>query len=677
MDKIDPFTRDLAAGNFRRLAELFPEAVTETIDASTGQTVRAVDAEALRAAVGAPVLDPSAERYRFTWPDKRKAIDLAFAPTSSVLRPVREKSVGRDGTPGSIDTENLYIEGDNLEALKILRETYLGRVKMIYIDPPYNTGHDFVYEDDFSQTAADYAATGGERDETGNRLVQNTEASGRFHTDWLNMIYPRLRLAKDFLSDDGVIFISIDDNEVANLRKICDEIFGPHNFVAQFVWAAGRKNDSKHVSVSHEYIVCYFRNVNYIVDQKIVWRERKQGLDEIYAAYDSLRRQFGSDNDAVEKGLKAWYRGLPDGHPAKDHSHYCNVDEKGIFFADNISWPGGGGPKYEVLHPVTGKPVAIPSRGWLFSSAQRMKEQIDAGRVLFGDDETGVPTLKAYLREREDSVPYSVFYKDGRAASKRLKTLLGDKVFENPKDEEILKRLIDFSGTGENDIVMDFFSGSGTTAHALFLAEAEKPLHRRFILVQLPEVVDPEKAGSEKAKKVARNAIAFLDSIGRQHTICDIGEERIRRAGKKILEKSSAAPDVGFRVFRVDSANMRDVRFAPEETRQEQLELFADNVKEDRTAEDLLAQAMLSLGVPLSKPVAEEAVEGRRVFSVDGDFLVACFERDVPESVVRQIARRRPVYAVLRDASLGSDATMANFDQIFAAESPETVRRVL
>ena len=330
---------------------------------------------------------------------------------------------------------------------------------MIYIDPPYNTGSDFVYEDDFAESADEYLANSGQFDAEGNRLVQNTESNGRFHTDWLNMIYPRLKLAKNLLSEDGAIFISIDENEVNTLKTICDEVFGFSNFIAELVWSAGRKNDSKYISVSHEYILCYFRNSDYIKEHSIVWREKKQGLDDIYTEYNQLRKQYGKDNKAIELAIKKWYKNLPDGHPAKDHAHYSRVDDNGIFFADNISWPGGGGPKYEVLHPVTHKPVKVPSRGWL-TNEKTMAEWIKQGRVEFAQDEAGVPTLKSYLKDRELSVPYSVFYKDGRAASKRLASLLGDKVFENPKDEEIIQRIIEFSGTKDGDYILDFFSGS-------------------------------------------------------------------------------------------------------------------------------------------------------------------------------------------------------------------------
>ncbi len=512
-------TPNLADENFKKLAALFPNAVTETMG-DDGKVVRAIDADVLRQEISATVVEGSHERYQFTWPDKKKSVVLANQPIAKTLRLDRAKSVGRDGTPGNIDTDNIYIEGDNLDALKLLQETYLGKIKMIYIDPPYNTGNDFIYNDEFKVDGDDWSQMSGDYDDNGNRMVQNTNSNGRFHTDWLNMIYPRLKIAKDLLSDDGVIFISIDENEINTLKDICDEIFGRWNFVAELIWSAGRKNNSKHISVSHEYILCYFKSMQYITEHHIVWRERKQGLDAIYNAYESYRKKHGSNAKAIEKDLKAWYKSLPDGHPAKDHEHYNRIDEKGIFYADNISAPGGGGPRYDVLHPITGKAVKIPSRGWI-TSESTMKKWIAEGRVQFGDDENGVPTLKSYLKEREYSVPYSVIYKDGRAASKRLATLMGDKVFEYPKDEEIIKRLIDFSGTSNDDIIMDFFSGSATTAHAVMQLNAEDGGHRRFILVQLPEVC----ATDSKAYRAGYK------------TICDIGKERIRRAGRKILDE--------------------------------------------------------------------------------------------------------------------------------------------
>ena len=347
------------------------------------------------------------------------------------------------------------------------------------------------------------------------------------------------------------------------MKLLCDDVFGEGNFISSLIWSAGRKNDSKHISVSHEYILCYFKSSSYIAENNIIWREKKNGLDDIYAEYEKLKKEYGTDIKKIEKGLKDWYKNLPNGHPAKDHAHYNHVDEKGIFSPDNISWPGGGGPKYEILHPITNKPVKVPSRGWL-TSEENMKEWIKQGRVQFGEDENGVPTLKSYLKDREYSVPYSVFYKDGRAASKRLATLMDDKIFENPKDEEIIQRMIGFAGLKDNDIVLDFFSGSGTTAHSVFLANIAQNMNRQFILVQLPVKIEVDGSKSEKSKKVAQNAINLLEKLKKPYNICEIGKERIRRAGAKILEEAKANKDMftkdnildlGFKVYRLSKSN--------------------------------------------------------------------------------------------------------------------------
>lgn len=678
MDKLKMHTSNKADENFAKLAAMFPNAVTEAMD-ENGEVVRAIDKDVLMQEISCKVVEGNEERYQFTWPDKKKSILLANAPIAKTLRPCREESVGRDGTSGRFDSENLYIEGDNLDVLKLLQETYLGKIKLIYIDPPYNTGNDFVYDDDFAISASEYLANSGQFDDYGNQMVQNTESNGRFHTDWLNMLYPRLKIAKNLLTDDGAIFISIDENEVNTLKHICDEIFGRSNFVAELVWAAGRKNDSKHISVSHEYILCYFRNFDNIRENKIIWREKKQGLGDIYAQYDLLRKKHGDNYERIEKELKLWFKNLPDGHPASEHSHYSRVDDKGVYFADNISWPGGGGPKYNVLHPVTGKPVKIPSRGWL-TNEKTMKEWIAQGRVAFGKDENGVPTLKSYLRDREYSVPYSVFYKDGRAASKRLATLLGEKVFENPKDEEIIKRIIEFCDVSENDYVLDFFSGSATTAHAVFLANMEQSVNRRFILVQLPEEISEQNSISEKSKKVARSAMALCDELGVPHTICEIGKERIRRASAEVRAQNpilSQTLDMGFRVLKCDTSNMKDVYYSPHEYELDLFTSLTDNIKEDRTPEDLLFQVMLDLGVLLSSKIEETVIEGKKVFNVADNFLIVCFERDVNEEAIKTIAQQKPYYFVMRDSAMASDSVAANFEQIFATYSPDTVRKVL
>lgn len=687
MDKLKMHSLDGVERNIELIGKLFPNAITEV--KRDGKVEHAIDFDVLRQELSDSIVEGREERYQFTWPDKKKAMLAANAPITATLRPVVADSVGKDGTPGDFDSENLYIEGDNLEVLKLLQETYLGKVKMIYIDPPYNTGNDFVYEDDFAQSAAEYMDNSGQYDEEGNRLVTNTESNGRFHTDWLNMIYPRLKIAKNLLADDGVIFISIDENEVNTLKMICDEIFGGSNFVAELIWSAGRKNDSKYISVSHEYILCYFRNAQYIKDNKIIWREKKQGLSDIYAEYDKLKNQFGSNYEAIEGELKKWYKALPDGHPAKDHAHYNKVDERGVFFAADISWPGGGGPKYEVLHPVTKRPVKIPSRGWITNQAT-LNQWISKGKVNFGKDESAVPTVKSYLAEHEYGVPYSVFYQDGRAASKRLATLMGEKVFENPKDEDVIQRLIQFCGVNEGDIVLDFFAGSATTAHALFLANIEQNIKRKFILVQVPEVIDPQKAGSEKSKKVAQNAVKLLDSINAPHNICEIGKERIRRAGKQILSLEGAQMsmlemqlnqkqpvDIGFRCLRLDESNMKPVYYTPDEVGQQDLFSLVDNVKDDRTPEDLLFQVMLDLGVLLSSSIEVKEIAGKKVFNVADGFLLACFDHDVTEETVKAIAQMKPYYAVFRDSSMANDSVATNFEQVFETYSPDTVRKVL
>ncbi len=595
----------------------------------------------------------------------------ANKPIRKTLRPCKEESVNWDST------ENLYIEGDNLEVLKLLQESYLGKVKMIYIDPPYNTGNDFIYRDDFKQSAAEYDEDSGAYDEDGNRMFKNTDTNGRFHSDWCSMIYSRLMLARNLLTKDGAIFISIDENEVNTLKSICDEVFGASNFVAELIWSAGRKNDSKYISVSHEYILCYFKDSLWIKEHKILWREKKQGLEDIYAEYNRLKKQYGEDYTSIEKGLKGWYKSLPDGHPAKDHSHYCRVDQNGIFFADNISWPGGGGPKYQILHPVTQKPVKIPSRGWL-TNETTMKEWIAQGRVEFGKDENCVPTLKSYLKDREYSVPYSVFYKDGRAASKRLATLMGDKVFENPKDEEIIQRIIQFCGTDDGDIILDFFSGSATTAHAMFLADITQSKQRKFILVQIPEAIDPQKEGSEKAKKVARSAVCLLDSMGVSHNICEIGKERIRRAAKKLAEEHPDAKfDGGFRVLKLDDTNMKDVYYAPADYQQNFLDQLESNIKENRNDLDLLFGCLLEWGLPLSLPYQSEKIEGCTVHNYNDGDLIACFDENIPDSVIKEIAKRQPLRVVFRDSGFVGSPAKINVTQIFKEFAPDTSVKVL
>lgn len=665
MDKLRMETPDLTSENIEKIAALFPNCVTE-MRGEDGKLKRGINFEMLKQMLSPDVVDGD-ECYEFTWVGKKASIVEANKPIRKTLRPCPEESKNWD------TTENLYIEGDNLEVLKLLQEAYLGKVKMIYIDPPYNTGNDFLYADDFMHTQEEENEQMGMYDEDENRLFKNTDSNGRFHSDWCSMMYSRLLLSRNLLTEDGTIFISIDENEVNTLKAICDEVFGASNFIAELIWSAGRKNDSKYISVSHEYILCYFKSAQYIKEHKILWREKKQGLADIYAEYDRLKRIHGSDCASIEKGLKEWYKALPDNHPAKDHTHYNKVDENGIYFASDISWPGGGGPKYEVLHPITHKPVRIPSRGWL-TNQQTMQQWITEGRVNFGTDETFVPTIKSYLSEHEQGVPYSVFYKDGRAASKRLATLMGDKVFENPKDEEIIQRIIQFCGTDDGDIIMDFFSGSATTAHALFLANEEQNKRRKFILVQLPEPIDPQKEASEKARKVAQNAVKLLDSLGVPHTICEIGKERIRRAGEKIKSENPLTTqdlDIGFRVLKLDDSNMKDVYYAADDYDQQNLADMISNIKEDRTDLDLLFGCLLDWGVPLSMPYTSEQIDGCTVHTYNDGDLIACFDANVPESVVKEIAKRKPLRAVFRDSSFADSPAKINVFEIFKLYMPE------
>lgn len=646
MDKLEGTSMDLIKMNVEKLKELFPNVVTE------GK----INFEVLKELLGEEV-DDSKEKYQLSWKGKLNSIKLAQTPSSATLRPDVESSEDWD------KTKNLYIQGDNLEVLKQLQKTYFNKIKMIYIDPPYNTGNDFIYHDDFRDSLQNY------KQQTEQSSSSNPESNGRFHTDWLNMMYPRLLLAKNLLKNDGVIFISIDENEVNTLKFICNEIFGETNFVAELIWSAGRKNDSKHISISHEYILCYFKSAQYIKDNNIIWRERKQGLDDIYTKYNSLKKEFGIDTAGIEKELKLWFKGLPDVHPAKDHSHYSRVDENGIYFADNISWPGGGGPKYDILHPVTKKPVKIPSRGWL-TNEENMMDWINQGRVAFGKDENSVPTLKSYLKDRELSVPYSVFYKDGRASSKRLASLMGDKVFENPKDEEIIQRLIEFSGTEEDDIVMDFFSGSGTTAHALFLANINQKVNRNFILVQLPELIDPNR-GTEKSRKVAKNAVKLLDSLNTPHNLCEIGKERIRRSGKKInneyIKKHTTLFssnekfnfDYGFKVFTLDSTNLQTWVNEDKLTEDNLFNYSKDIFKPDRSKKDILYEIMLKYGV-FDMKVTEVNVNEKTLYQVGKKYMIVCLEDEITLGDINAIAELKPKTVIFKESGFSNDNDKIN-----------------
>ena len=633
MENLKMHTPDLADENYKKLAALFPNAVTETKD-ENGNVVHAIDADVLRQEISAAVVEGPQERYQFTWPDKKKSVVLANQPIAKTLRLDREKSVGKDGTPGHIDTENIYIEGDNLDALKLLQETYLGKVKMIYIDPPYNTGNDFIYEDDFSQGADEYLGNSGQYDEEGNRLVQNTESNGRFHTDWLNMIYPRLRLAKDLLSDDGVIFISIDDNEQENLKKICDELFGSNNFITQIAWEKvhTRKNSAINFSSSHEYILCYAK----------------------------IKRNYSGDTVGFKRNLL----------PRDNTDAYSNPDKdpKGPWKTDPITAHNYYAADYTITKP-NGIVIKRPQdRYWAYSE-DSIKKMIKENAIIWGDGDS-MPMVKRYLCDVQDGlVPITLFSRefagDSSQAKKQIDSLFNEckGIFDYTKPVKLVSRLLQIGSTS-GDIILDFFSGSATTAHAVMQLNAEDGGHRKFIMVQLPEQTD-EKSEAYKAG---------------YKTICEIGEERICRAGKKIKDESPLTTtdlDVGFRVFKVDSSNMEDVYYRPADYNQGQMELFADNIKPDRTPEDLLFQVMLDLGILLSSDIQEAEIADKKVFSVADGYLIACFDKDVTEETVKAIAQKQPVYAVSRDSSMASDSVATNFEQIFETYSPRTQRKVL
>ncbi len=672
MDKLKMHTPNLADENFKNLSAMFPNAVTETITGygEDGKAIieRAIDADVLRQEISAQVVEGAQERYQFTWPDKKKSVVLANAPIAKTLRLDREKSVGRDGTEGNIDSENMYIEGDNLDALKLLQETYLGKVKMIYIDPPYNTGNDFIYEDDFSKSTDEYLADSGQFDEEGNRLVQNTESNGRFHTDWLNMLYPRLRVAKDLLAADGVAFISIDNCEFENLTKICNEVFGAGNFIDCITWNTRvPKNDNKGLGNIHQYILVYIKD-------KVFNRQftmQKDGLEDVFELLEKLKKQ-GIPIPEAEEELKKFYK--KKGYDRGITLYSALDDNYQPWGKINMSWPNSDtfGPAYEVLHPVTHCPVKKPDRGWRWGketfdihldyehTIRRYDGSYICGDIWFSKDENTQPSSIKYLRDTSKMLLRTIISlkSDGGV---ELENIFGRKsFFSNPKPTSLIEVLAD-SINEPNAIIMDFFSGSATTAHAVMQLNAEDGGNRKFIMVQLPEVTDEKSEACKAGYK----------------TICEIGEERIRRAGKKIKEETGADIDYGFRVFRVDSSNMEDVYYRPSDYKQEQMSLYADNIKPDRTPEDLLFQVMLDLGVILSSKIEEEEIAGKKIFSVEKGYLIACFDNNVTEETVTEIAKRKPFYAVFRDSGMASDSVVVNFEQIFETYSPKTQRKVL
>lgn len=692
METLKMHSLDGVQRNIDLIGKLFPNAITEV--KRNGKVEHAIDFDVLRQELSDSIVEGREERYQFTWPDKKKAMLAANAPITATLRPVVADSVGKDGTPGGFDSENLYIEGDNLEVRKLLQETYLGKVKMIYIDPPYNTGNDFVYNDEFGMRGEEWNATSGNYDEEGNQIVGklelNTESNGRFHTDWLNMIYPRLKIAKDLLADDGAIFISIDDNELYNLKKICDDVYGESCFVGNVAWQRtySMRNDSKGLPSEAEHILVYSKQPNWIPN-------KLPRTDKMDAAYKN------PDNDPNG----AWQNTTPYAPGARTHQGMVYAIQHP--FTGELLYPApascwrydqktmldymSGWCEYELKNindekeraEICGVDVenirkdvkAIVLKYDLNQAKEKAKLVLNRGqwpRFYFTKDGMGGIRRKTYLNQVEGRTvtnlwPYAeVGHTD--EAMKELKNLFDGSVpFDTPKPTRLVERILTIA-TDKDSYILDFFSGSATTAHAVMKKNMEDGGNRKYILVQLPE-----KGNSPQYE-----------------TLCEIGKERVRRAGKQILSAGggqlsfsetqpdqSAPIDVGFRCLRLDSSNMENVYYTPDEVSQQDMFSLVDNVKPDRTPEDLLFQVMLDLGVLLSSPIEVKEIAGKKVFNVADGFLLACFDHDVTDETVKAIAQMKPYYAVFRDSSMANDSVATNFDQIFETYSPETVRKVL
>ena len=681
MEKMKMQSENLVDENVEKIAKLFPNCVTEGKD-ENGNVVRAVDFDLLKQELSKDLVKGNDERYTLNWAGKKQSILTANSPINATLRPCEKESVGKDGTPGGWDSQNLYIEGDNLDVLKLLRETYLNKIKMIYIDPPYNTGNDFVYNDDFATSADEYLQNSKSYDEDGNRMVQNLESNGRFHSDWLSMMYPRLKLARDLLTEDGAIFISIDDNEQANLKKICDEIFGEQNFICQFIRKSGisPRLDAKYVSVENDLILFYARNINSLKINKM-----KMFNDDSYYYSDKHENRRGKYKlNKLDRG---------------SISYSASMDYPIIAPDNSEIYPGG---KKE-------------NNGWCWRwSKEKVEWGIKNDFIVIKKSNNGLWSVyfKQYQfvdnndKPIERTIPYKNLLIDNyfnEFANKELNDLFGATYFDYPKPTNLIKVLSQIL-TEKNSIILDFFSGSATTAHAVMQLNAEDGGHRKFIMVQLPEKTDEK---SEAYKAGYKN-------------ICEIGKERIRRAGKKIRDdimsgkilfqekgkhdpkseefkkameiavdnlennrldtiylEEKKLPDIGFRVLKLDSSNMKDVYYSPGDTEQTNLLDLVSNIKEDRSPEDLLFQVMLDMGVMLSSDIKTLDIKGKKVFNVNDGNLVCCFDENLTDEVVTEIAKMQPLYAVFRDSSMSSDSVAVNFDQIFETYSPSTTRKVL
>ncbi len=645
---------NLTQDNIARIQALFPNCVTEA-RVEDGSVKLAVDFDQLRQELSGSIVEGPQERYHLNWPGKGEALLNANAPIAKTLRPCRDESVNFD------TTKHIFVEGDNLDALKLLQETYLGQVDLIYVDPPYNSGADWIYEDNFVESTIGYLANSSQTDAIGSRLIANTEANGRFHSNWLSMMYPRLKLARNLLSETGVLIAAIDDHEHASLKHLLDQVFGAENFLTNVVWQGRAKNDARFGAGGLDYMLIYGRDRNSLIQADVRWKEPKSGYELVVAAVRNAWEISEHDATKATTLLREWWKTKPD--TEKGLQSYMEIDETGrAFLRGPLASPNPrANLQYELLHPRTGKPVPMHENGWRYSR-ETMEKMLAEGRIVFGTDETTTPRRKMYLDEQEDQSIRSLITQERASATSALIDLMGGDVFDNPKDVGVISKWINAVSQGNKDAtVLDFFGGSGSTGHAIYSMNAIDGGNRRFILVQIPADISPEttaaKAGFSK--------------------ISEVTKERLRRAGTRIAKDAgilSSNMDTGFRVLKIDSSNMTDVYYAPDSLDKINFDMFVDNIKPDRTVEDLLFQVMLDWGVDLALPIAKETIQGKEVFFVDGNALAACFDASggVDQDFVKALAKHQPMRVVFRDAGFKDSAVKINVEQIFKQLSPST-----
>ncbi|MEW5803209.1 MAG: site-specific DNA-methyltransferase [bacterium] len=682
-DKMDLRSMDISAENRAKMKQLFPSVFTETRN-KKGELVESIDFEKLKAELGnfTDVFESRRERYGMDWPGKKDCMKVIQQPSIATLKPCRTESVNFD------TTENLFIEGDNLEVLKLLQKSYYGKVKMIYIDPPYNTGKEFIYPDNYTESLDTYLAYAGMVDDEGRRFSTNTPNEGRFHTKWLNMMYPRLYLARNLLREDGFIVVSIDDTEVSNLNSILNDVFGEENKVAVLVWDKNRKNDAKFFSVGHEYMLIYAKNKQLLIENKIMLREQKKGIDAARAFYEELRRKHKENWSSIQAEWREFFRKLPSSDPKKKLGRFAKVGPNGPYRDDgNISWPGGGGPIYDIKHPLTKKPCKIPDGGWRYSSPEKFWEEVEAGRVVFGPDETTLPRQLRYLFGNKGQVMPSVFYSYAQTATMEFLALMEDRVFDNPKNWKDIRRLISYI-CGDSDFILDFFSGSCTTAHAVLDLNKQDGGRRKFIMVQLPE---PCEASSEAYK-------------ANYKTVADVGKERIRRVIQKITQETYGnhekhekretkqlslfdkneddnaldAPngsknlDLGFKVFKLDRSTFKiwngPDTDASEEKIIQQLAAHVEHIDPAASQEDILHEILLKAGFMLTEKVERRELAGKTVFAVSDGALLICLEDEITHELIDAVVEAKPHRFICLDRGFhGNDQLKANAVQTFAA----------